>query len=77
MVGWYHQLKGYEFEYTPGEGVGQGSLVCCSPWVHKESDKTEQLNNMIRQSTGLQGNANILYDITMLAIYHYTFVQAH
>ena len=24
---------------------GQGSLACCSPWDHKESDTTEQLNN--------------------------------
>ena len=23
----------------------QGSLACCSPWGHKESDTTEQLNN--------------------------------
>ena len=24
---------------------GQGSLACCSPWGHKESDMTEQLNS--------------------------------
>ena len=24
---------------------GQESLECCSPWGHKESDTTEQLNN--------------------------------
>ena len=23
------------------DGEGQGSLVCCSPWVCKESDRTE------------------------------------
>ena len=45
MVGWHHQLNGYEFEQAPGDGEGQGSLVCCSPWGHKESDTTEQLNN--------------------------------
>ena len=45
MVGWHHQLKGYEFEQTLGDGEGQGSLVCCSPWGHKESDMTERLNN--------------------------------
>ena len=28
----------------PGDGDGQGSLACCSPWGHKESDKTEKLN---------------------------------
>ena len=33
------------FEQTPGEGEGQGSLVCCSSWGRKESDMTEQLNN--------------------------------
>ena len=34
-----------EFEQTPGDGDGQGSLACCSPWGHKESDMTEQLHN--------------------------------
>ena len=45
MVGWHHQLNGHdEFEQTPGDGEGQGSLAYCSPWGHKESDMTEQLN---------------------------------
>ena len=44
MVGWHHQLNGHEFEQTPGDGEGQGSLVCCSPWDRKESDRTKQLN---------------------------------
>ena len=35
MVGWYHQLSGHEFEQAPGDGEGQGSLVCCSPWGHR------------------------------------------
>ena len=46
MVGWRHQLNGHEFERTPGNSEGQGSLVCCSPWRHKESDTTELLNNL-------------------------------
>ena len=45
MVGWHHQLTWYEFEQTLGDGEGQDSLVCCSPWGHKESDTTELLNN--------------------------------
>ena len=45
MVGWHHQLNGHEFEQTLGDSEGQGSLACCSPWGHKESDMTEQLNN--------------------------------
>ena len=44
MVGWHHWLKGHEFEQAPGVGDGQGSLVCCSLWGCKESDKTERLN---------------------------------
>ena len=45
MGGWYHQLNGYEFEQTLGDGEGQGNLACCSPWGRKELDTTEQLNN--------------------------------
>ena len=45
MVGWHHRLNGHEFEQAPGDGEGQGSLACCSPWGHKEPDSTEQLNN--------------------------------
>ena len=33
--GWHHQLSGRKFEQTPGDGEGQGSLVCCSPWSHR------------------------------------------
>ena len=40
MVGWHHQLHGYEFEQTLEDTEGQGSLVCCSPWSLKESDRT-------------------------------------
>ena len=43
MVGWHHQLDGHEFEQTPGVSDGQGSLECCSPWSHKQSDTTEWL----------------------------------
>ena len=36
MLGWHHLLNAHEFEETPGDGGGQGSLVCCSPaWVTK------------------------------------------
>jgi len=45
MVGWHHRLNGHEFEQTPGDIEGQGSLVCSSSWDHKKSDTTEQLNN--------------------------------
>ena len=44
MVGWHHWLDGHEFEQALGVGDGQGSLACCSPWGHKESDTAERLN---------------------------------
>ena len=45
MVRLHHRLNGHEFEQTLGDGEGQGSLACCSPRGHKESDTTERLNN--------------------------------
>ena len=49
MVGWSHQLNGHEFEQTPGDSEGQGSLACSSPWGRKELDMPEQLNNNERR----------------------------
>ena len=45
MVGWHHWLNGHEFEQAPGDGVGQGSPACCSPWAHTELETAEWLNN--------------------------------
>ena len=47
MVGWHHRRNGHGFEPTVRDREGQGSLACCSPWGHKKSDTTEQLNNFI------------------------------
>ena len=41
MVGWHHQLSGHEFEQTPDDSEGQGSLTFCSPWGCKELDTIE------------------------------------
>ena len=43
MAGWHHWLDGHESQWTPGVGDGQGGLVCCDSWGHKESDTTERL----------------------------------
>ena len=53
MVGWHNRLSGHEFEQTQGDSEGQGSLVCCSPWGHKELDTDEQLNNCWHLDLGL------------------------
>ena len=45
MAGWHHRLDGHEFEQTPRDSEGLGSLVCYSPWGCKESDTNDWLNN--------------------------------
>ena len=49
MVG----LNGHEFEQALGDGEGQESLACCSPSSHKESNMTEQMNNIIKGFPGV------------------------
>ena len=44
MTGWHHRLDGLEFEWTPGDGNGQGGLACCDSWGRKESDTAEWLD---------------------------------
>ena len=41
-VGWHHRLNGHESEQTPGDGEGQGSLACCSPWGRREIERLSQ-----------------------------------
>ena len=41
MVGWHHWVNGYEFMHALGVSDGQGGLVCCCPWGHKELDMTD------------------------------------
>ena len=40
MTGWHHWYNGHEFEQTMWDSKGQGNLVCCSSWGHKELDTT-------------------------------------
>jgi len=53
VVGWHHRHDRHEFEQAPGVGDGQGSLACCSPWGHKESDTTEPLMELQKASRSL------------------------
>ena len=61
MVEWHHQLNGHEFEQAPGVGNRHWSLACWSPWGHKESDTTEQLN-----WTDYDGGKETLFEEKML-----------
>ena len=49
MVGWHHRLSEHEFEQTPGDSEGQGSLACCGSWGRKESDMTYWLNKTLKK----------------------------
>ena len=49
-----------EFEQALGDGEGQGSLACCSPWGHKESDTTERLDKQTKQKNSLEIRAGLL-----------------
>ena len=66
MVGWRHQLKGHGFGWTLGVGDGQGSLVCCRSWGHKESDRTEQLNWTEQNYKNLPANAGDVRDASSI-----------
>ena len=61
MAGWHHWLNGLESEWILRIGDGQGSLVCCDSWGHKESDTTERLN----------WNISLLYYCWTLPIFIY------
>ena len=45
LDGMTNSINGHEFEQTLGDSEGQGTLACCSPWGHKESDTAEWMNN--------------------------------
>ena len=60
MVGWHHWLNGCEFEQAQGDGEGQGSLACCSPWSLRELNTTEWQSN---NKKGSDGGEKILYQI--------------
>ena len=54
MFGWHLQVNGHELKQTPGDGEGQGSLACCSPWGRKEQNTSERLNNNNKAHGGRQ-----------------------
>ena len=70
MVGWHHWFNGHGFEQAPGDSEGQGSLVCCSLWGQKESDRTERLHNSkIKKENIVLCNLWMLYRNTELSLH--------
>ena len=64
MAEWHHQCNGRELGQTSGDGQGQGSLVCCSLWGHKELDTTGRLNN----------NTNIVHSFFILVFQDLVYI---
>ena len=56
-------FNGHELEQTAGDGEGQGSLACCSPWGHKELDTMEQLKNKFGNQIYIQ---KLSFKVTVL-----------
>ena len=61
MAGQRHLCNGHEFGQTPGDGEGQGGLVCCSPWARKESDWLTEQQQGICPVVGLLGHMVVLF----------------
>ena len=74
MAGWHHWLDGCESEWTAGVGDGQGGLVCCNSWGHKESDTIEQLNwtelNASPPPTPTHQSAGAQFSVSLIVNYH-------
>ena len=65
VVGW--QLNEHEFEQTPRDSEGQGTLVCCSPWGHNESDMTDKLNNNKYPSQPVLSYSSLIHPFFLLS----------
>ena len=67
MVGWHHQLNGYEFEETPGDSEGQGSLACCS-LMGSQRVRNNLAIKQQQQHISRENNYNLLSLSMMLSI---------
>ena len=67
MVGWHYQLDGHESAQTPGDSEGQGSLACCSPPGHRESDTTLATEQQQQEQQGLPFSVCFPVEVRMSA----------
>ena len=76
--GWQRMrwLDGHEFEQALEDGEGQGSLACCSPWGHKESDTTQQLNSSVQFIHSVVSDSATPRTVTCQASLSFTIFQS-
>ena len=77
MVGWHHRLKGHEFEQTPGDSEGQGSLASCSSCGCKELNMTERLNNNSEEARLVGERHQLRQVLTGVAAPHFPVQSQH
>ena len=73
MVGWYCWLNGHEFEQAPGDGDGQGSVACYSPWGHKKLDMIERLKNTVILTSKKRNRKSKMLSIVSHTTTYYIF----
>ena len=69
IAGLHHWCNGHELGQTLGDAEGQGGLACCSPWDHKESSRTGQLNN----NNNMILISKVIYSILQNLCFHMAF----
>ena len=69
MVGWHHQLNGHEFEQTLGDGEGQGSLVCCSPWGCRVGHNLATEQQRVLPSLQIEGLGRVKKNFFILSFF--------
>ena len=74
MVGWHRRLNGQESEQTLGDSEGRGSLACCSPWGHTESDMTWRLNNTSKSNQDTIWEVNV-YTVFIQTMGYYSALK--
>ena len=67
-VGWHHWCNGHELEQTPGDGEGQGNLLCCCPWSGEELDTAWRLNNCHLPLICLKQTSSFLWTSVSLSL---------
>ena len=67
VAGRHHRFNRDEFQQTPGNSGGQGSLTCCSPWGHKELGTTERVDNKSIYILGEDRVLSLVHDILIFA----------